>query len=47
MHSLRGDEAKERFIEEYRDIKVLFYSILLNSQTKRKHCILRSGENVC
>lgn len=38
MRSLRGDEAKERFIKEYSNIKVLFYSVLLNNQTKENQC---------
>ncbi|MCX2683706.1 hypothetical protein OQH60_07515 [Campylobacter sp. MIT 21-1685] len=38
MKSLRGKEAKEKFIKEYENIKVLAYAVLLNGCTKINQC---------
>ncbi|MCI5968720.1 hypothetical protein [Helicobacter sp.] len=38
MQSLRGESAKQKFIKEYRDVKVLVYAVLLNGDKKPNQC---------
>ncbi|WP_407379527.1 hypothetical protein [Helicobacter sp.] len=38
MQSLRGESAKQKFIKEYRDVKVLIYTVLLNDDKKPNQC---------
>lgn len=38
MQSLRGKSAKQKFIKEYRDVKVLIYTVLLNDDKKPNQC---------
>lgn len=35
---LRGREAKEKFVKEYKDVKVLTYAVVLNGYTKINLC---------
>lgn len=39
MESLRGKEAKENFIKDYSDIKVLAYAVLLEGCKKKNQCV--------
>lgn len=41
MQSLRGKSAKQKFIREYKDVRVLTYAALLNGNEKPSQC----GEN--
>ena len=38
MQSLRGVKAKEKFIRDYTDIKVLTYRVLLNGDMRKNQC---------
>ncbi|EDP6853711.1 hypothetical protein MX179_000196 [Campylobacter upsaliensis] len=38
MKSLRGKSAKQKFIREYKDVRVLTYAALLNDNEKPSQC---------
>ncbi|WP_455949075.1 hypothetical protein [Helicobacter pullorum] len=38
MQSLRGAKAKEKFVQDYMNIKVLAYRVLLNGDMRKNQC---------
>lgn len=38
MESLRGQKAKENFIKEHSNIRVLAFVVLLNGDTRKNQC---------